>query len=50
MWVAFVLQKLLTLLQQNINVSVENTKATSVNEFVINKLVTQLCFEQPGPG
>ena len=39
MWVAFALQKLLTFLQQtNINVF-ENTLATIVKDFAINKLI-----------
>ena len=41
--VAFALQKLLTFLQQNINVY-ENTLATTVNEFIINKLAKPTMF------
>ena len=48
MWVAFALQKLLTFLQQNINVF-ENTSATTVNEFVINKLVKLTMLWTTGP-
>ena len=38
MWVAFELQKLLTFLQQKINVF-KNTLDKTVNKFVINELV-----------
>ena len=48
MWVAFALQKLLTFLQQNINVF-ENTLATIVNKFVINKLVKLTMLWRTGP-
>ena len=41
MWVAFAVHKLLTFLQQNINVF-ENTLATTVKEFVINELICLL--------
>ena len=46
MWVA--LQKLLTFLQQNINVF-ENTISTTVYEFVINKLVRLTMLSAIGP-
>ena len=38
MWVAFASQKLLTFLQQNINIS-KNILTTTVNKFVINELI-----------
>ena len=48
MWVAFALQKLLTFLQQTINVF-ENTFATTVNEFAINELVKLAILWTTGP-
>ena len=48
MWVAFALQKLHTFLQQNNN-AFENTLATIVNEFVINKLVNLTMLQTTGP-
>ena len=50
MWVDFALHcKIYShFCSKNIDVS-ENTSATTVNEFVINELVTLKMFEQRGP-
>ena len=48
MWVCFALQKLLAFWQQKNNVS-ENTLATTVKEFVINKLVKLTVLWTTGP-
>ena len=48
MWVAFALQKLLTYLQQNINVS-KNTLAMTFNKFVIIELNKLMMLWTTGP-
>ena len=48
MWVAFALQKLLTLWSKNINVS-ENTLVTTVDKLVINNFVEVTMLWTTGP-